>query len=359
MGVSHFLEHMMFKGSKNRSALEVDLAFDDIGAQHNAFTSSEMTAFWGASLPESIYEVHDILADILRPSLRQTDFDTEKHVILEEIAMYNDQPFWVLYEQAMEQYYGDHPLGHRVLGTPETITNMQRDMMQTYFDQRYSSDNTIVAMTGNMQFDEMVCRIEEKCGSWNRTGATREKVVLSRAAGKCEVNIPELRQHYLLMVMPGVSAQDDLRYASAALASILGGGDGSRLHWALIDTGLAEEAASNVDASDGYGEQMAYAVCSPSNAEKVAAIMLEELGKLATALTQDDLTRVVAKAATATAVGAEMPAGGMQRLGGLLTTTGVYSSLEDELHILESLTLDDLRNAAEAFPWEPLLVAST
>ena len=359
MGVSHFLEHMMFKGSKNRSAQEVDLAFDDLGAQHNAFTSSEMTAFWGASLPESIGEVHDILADILRPALRQEDFDTEKNVILEEIAMYNDQPFWVLYEQAMEQYYGDHPLGHRVLGTPETITTMRRDAMQTYFDRRYSADNTIVAMTGNMQFDEMVCRIEDTCGSWSRTGATREEVVVSRAAGKCEVNIPELRQHYLLMVMSGVSAQDDLRYAAAALASILGGGDGSRLHWALIDTGLAEEAASNVDASDGYGEQMAYAVCSPCNAEKVASIMLKELGKLATSLTQDDLKRVVAKAATAAAVGSEMPAGGMQRLGGLMTTTGVYRSLEDELHELESLTLDDLRNAAEVFPWEPLLVAST
>ena len=133
MGVSHFLEHMMFKGSDARSGEEVDLAFDDLGAQHNAFTSSEMTAFWGASLPECIGAVHDILADILRPALRQNDFDAEKNVILEEIAMYDDQPFWVLYEQAMEKYYGDHPLGFRVLGTPETIKNMQRDSMQDLF----------------------------------------------------------------------------------------------------------------------------------------------------------------------------------------------------------------------------------
>ena len=96
MGVSHFLEHMMFKGTDTRTAEQVDLAFDDLGAQHNAFTSSEMTAFWGASLPESIVEVHDILADILRPALRQEDFDAEKSVILEEIAMYDDQPIWVL-----------------------------------------------------------------------------------------------------------------------------------------------------------------------------------------------------------------------------------------------------------------------
>ena len=359
MGVSHFLEHMMFKGTDTRSCEQVDLAFDDLGAQHNAFTSSEMTAFWGASLPESIVEVHDILSDLLRPSLRQEDFDAEKSVILEEIAMYEDQPFWVLYEQAMEKYYGDHPLGFRVLGTPETIKNMDRDSMQEYFDHRYSADNTIAAMTGNINFEEMVAVISQKCGSWKRTGAARESIAVSRNSGKCEVEIPELRQHYVLMAMPSVSAQNELRYAAAALASILGGGDGSRLHWALIDTGLAEEAGANVDPSDGYGEQLAYAVCDPENAKQVSEVLQTELGKITTSLEDEDLARVVAKAATAAAVGGELPVGRMQRLGSLLTITGVYNSLEDELQKLESLTIDDLQNAANEFPWKPVLIAST
>ena len=359
MGVSHFLEHMMFKGTDTRTAEQVDLAFDDLGAQHNAFTSSEMTAFWGASLPESIVEVHDILADILRPALRQEDFDAEKSVILEEIAMYDDQPFWVLYEQAMEHYYGNHSLGFRVLGTPETINNMQRDAMQTYFDDRYSADNTIVALSGNIDFDAMVETIANKCGEWKRTGATRGPVNVVRNSGTREVVIPELRQHYVIMAMAGASAQDDIRYASATLASILGGGDGSRLYWSLVDKGLAEEAGANVDPSDGYGEQLAYAVCAPENAVRVSEVLQDELSKISSALTQADLDRVVAKAATAAAVGSELPAGRMQRLGSLLTTTGVYSSLEEELQKLEALTLGDLKAAAEAFPWEPLLVAST
>ena len=359
MGVSHFLEHMMFKGTNTRSAEQVDLAFDDLGAQHNAFTSSEMTAFWGASLPESIVEVHDILADILRPALRQEDFDAEKSVILEEIAMYEDQPFWVLYEQAMEQYYGDHPLGFRVLGTPETIKNMQRDSMQEYFDHRYSADNTIITMTGNIDFDAMVETITNKCGAWKQTGATREQVAVTRSGGNCEVTIPQLRQHYVIMAMPSVTAQDELRYASVALASILGGGDGSRLYWSLVDKGLAEEAGANVDLSDGYGEQLAYAVCTPENARQVTEILQDELSNITSELTKADLARVVAKAATSAAVGSEIPAGRMQRLGSLLTTTGIYSSLEEELQKLESLVIDDLREAAAAFPWEPLLVAST
>ena len=359
MGVSHFLEHMMFKGTDTRSAEQVDLAFDDLGAQHNAFTSSEMTAFWGASLPESIIEVHDILADILRPALRQEDFDAEKNVILEEIAMYEDQPFWVLYEQAMEQYYGSHPLGFRVLGTPETIKNMQRDSMQEYFDHRYSADNTIITMTGNIDFDAMVETITNRCGAWQKTGATREQVAVSRTGGICEVTIPQLRQHYVIMAMPSVTAQDELRYASTALASILGGGDGSRLYWSLVDKGLAEEAGANVDPSDGYGEQLAYAVCTPENAKQVTEILQDELSNITSELTEADLARVVAKAATSAAVGSEIPAGRMQRLGSLLTTTGIYSSLEEELQKLESLVIDDLREAAAAFPWEPLLVAST
>jgi predicted Zn-dependent peptidase len=156
-----------------------------------------------------------------------------------------------------------------------------------------------------------------------------------------------------------VTAQDDLRYASAALASILGGSDGSRLYWSLVDKGLAEEAGANVDPNDGYGEQLAYAVCAPENAVQVTEILQDELSKITSALTQSDLGRVVAKSATAAAVGSELPAGRMQRLGSLLTTTGVYCSLEDELRKLESLTLSDLKDAAEAYPWEPLFVAST
>ena len=117
MGVSHFLEHMMFKGTETRSAADVDRAFDDLGAEHNAFTTSELTAFHAHALPEHLPAAGEILADILRPALRQEDFDDEKAVILEEIAMYEDHPFWKLYERAMETYYDGHPLSHRVLGT--------------------------------------------------------------------------------------------------------------------------------------------------------------------------------------------------------------------------------------------------
>ena len=359
MGVSHFLEHMMFKGSDSISAEEVDLAFDDLGAEHNAFTSGEMTAFWGAGLPEVLVDIHDILATILRPALRQKDFDDEKKVIIEEIAMYDDQPFWVLYEHTMEHYYGKHPLGHRVLGTNETIHSMKREELLSYFNHRYSADNTIIAITGKLDFERMVDQIQSFAGTWERTGATREYDSFERNGGKVQQVIDDLNQHYIMMVMPSPSFQDERKYAAAALAAILGGGDGSRFHWSLVDSGLAEAASVSADASDGYGEQLAWAICDPSDADKVADIMRTEMERVVSTLTTEDLVRVVAKAATTAAIGSEQPAGRMQRLGGMLTTGGEYISLEDELARIESLTLKDLESVADEFPWAPLLEAST
>lgn len=359
MGVSHFLEHMMFKGTETLSAEDVDLAFDNIGAEHNAFTSSEITAFWGAGLPEVLGDIHDTLADILRPSLRQTDFDNEKKVIIEEIAMYDDQPFWVLFESAMEQYYGNSPLGYRVLGTPETINAMQRDELAGYFTDRYSADNTTVVLAGKLDFDAMVERIQSMCGSWQRTNTTRDFSEVVRYGGTFEKHIPDLQQHYHLMMMPSVSFQHEHKHAASALAAILGGGDGSRLHWALVDTGLAEASAASVDTNDQYGEQLTYAVCDPSNSEQVADIMRTEMANVAGSLTELDLAKVKAKAGTGAAVSSERPAGRMQRLGSMLTTSGEYVSLEDELASIESLTIKDLQAVAEAYPWVPLFEAST
>src|SRR5690606_761940 len=166
MGVSHFLEHLMFKGYEGMGPDELNRAFDDIGARNNAYTSSELTCFYAHALPERLDRATELVARMLRPALRGEDFATEKGVILEEIAMYKDSPFWVLYEQATERHFRDHPVGHRVLGTDETIAAMTRDGMQQYFDQRYSADNTVVALAGQVDFDRAVRQIEALVAGW-------------------------------------------------------------------------------------------------------------------------------------------------------------------------------------------------
>ena len=152
-GVTHFLEHMIFKGSERRTYLDVNRDFDRIGAQYNAYTSEENTVFYAAILPEYVPQALDVLADILRPSLRGEDFDMEKKVIIEEIGMYEDQPMWSAYDHAKRVFFADHPLGHSILGTPASITALTRDQMEAYFRRRYVASNVLVAAAGRLDWD--------------------------------------------------------------------------------------------------------------------------------------------------------------------------------------------------------------
>ena len=172
-GVSHFLEHMVFKGTPNRTALEVNRDFDRIGAHYNAFTSEENTVFFAAVLPEYLPQAIDILADILRPSLRNDDFDMEKKVIIEEIGMYDDQPVWSAYDQARRLFFADHPLGNSVLGTKDSVGALTSEQMRNYFKSRYVAPNITVAAAGQFDFPAFVALIEKHCGKWPTGEAAR------------------------------------------------------------------------------------------------------------------------------------------------------------------------------------------
>ncbi|MGP1347729.1 MAG: M16 family metallopeptidase [Phycisphaerales bacterium] len=356
MGVSHFLEHMMFKGTERRTADDVNRDFDRIGASYNAYTSGELTCFYASTLPEYLPTASDILCDIMRPSLRDADFDSEKNVILEEIAMYADQPFWRLYETAMERYYGDHPLSHRVLGTNETIRALQREQMSEYFAKRYSADNTTVALAGRVDFDAAVGLIERACGGWERTGAARDGFAPRVRGEEFTLTDPKVQRSYLLMVAPGPSAQDDRRYAAMLLAQILGGSDNSRLHWALIETGLAEEAQAAFDPRDGCGDFYVFASGDPENARRIEETILRAVDGLIESLEEDDLVRLRNKVATSVTLAGERPGGRMQRLGRLWTYLDRYETLEDELAKIHAVTLDDLLAVWSAYPFAPRTV---
>src|SRR6185436_2103719 len=146
-GVSHFLEHMMFKGSQKYTWEDVNRIFDEIGARYNAFTSQEMTAYYANVLPEFTEQAMEHLSHLLRPAIRNEDFTTEKKVILEEIAMYLDDPGHRLYEYAMAEHFGNHPLSMSVLGSPASIAKLEREQMADYFVNRYGPGNMVLAVT--------------------------------------------------------------------------------------------------------------------------------------------------------------------------------------------------------------------
>jgi len=356
MGVSHFLEHMMFKGTAKRTSEQLNRDFDRIGARNNAYTSSEMTCFHAQVIPEKLGDSIEILADMMRPALRVEDFTTEKGVILEEIAMYQDNPFWVLYERAMEEHYAPHPLAHRVLGTKESITALSAEQMRAYFENRYSADNTVVALAGKMDFAQVTAQIEQLCGHWQRTGAVRTLGTVPSNDRAFEMRDAKVSRGYVIMITAAPSASDPRRYAASLVSEVLGGSDNSRFHWALIETGLAEEAQSGFDPRDSTGDYLAFASGDPDRLDEIQEVMMREIRGLADSLTEDDLAKIRSKMVTGVTVSGERPSGRMQRLGRQWIYLGHYATLEEELARMSAVGIAEMRELLVNYPFTPCTI---
>ncbi|TMC94652.1 MAG: insulinase family protein, partial [Chloroflexi bacterium] len=168
-GVSHFLEHMVFKGTKTLDWQEITLEFNKIGAELNAFTSHEATVYYARVLGEYLDRAVGLLSDMMYPRLAESDFETEKEVIVNEIARSEDQPYNSTYRRMMQTYFGSHPLGHDVLGSPESIRNMRIEQMRDYWKRRYAANNMILSVAGNFDWEHIISLAEQHCNNW-RTG---------------------------------------------------------------------------------------------------------------------------------------------------------------------------------------------
>ncbi len=350
MGVSHYLEHMMFKGTEEISAEEINRRFDAMGARNNAYTTSESTCFHAQVLPEHFDDATTLLARMLRPALRQSDFDLEKNVILEEIAMYKDNPFWVLYEATVERHFGSHPLGHRVLGTDQTVAAMTSTQMNDYFTQRYSPDNTVVSIAGRVDFDEACTLIDNETSAWTPTGTQRTLVKPTHSGDAFTIKDERVNRGYLIAVSDAPEFADERRYAAGMLMQVLGGSDNARLHWALIETGIAEEAQSAYDPHHGVGDYFVYASGEPDRLDTILKTIDQEIETLADSIIESDLERIRARMATAATLGGERPNDRMQRVGRHWLAHNAYRSLEDELDRIRSVRVKDLKEVAAAFP---------
>ncbi len=360
MGVSHFLEHMMFKGTATRSGDDINRAFDAMGADYNAWTGHEATAYHAHILPEFLPATLDLLSDMLRPALRAEDFEMERKVILEEIGMYDDKPEWRLSDTLIESHYGPHGLGFRVLGTNETVGRMQPGEMRAYFERRYAPDNMVVSAAGKFDPDQLLAAIEERTRGWLPSGVSRRD---NRPPGVCggtqKITDARCSRHYVGCLYDGPSIQSDARYAARVLSSVLGDDDGSRLYWALIDSGLADEADFSACPQDGCGTFTAYAACPPERAEKIEAILRGEIEDLATGkrpLEVDELARATSKLATGATLQDERPAGRMQAMGVQWTALGHALELKAEVERIKTVTAGEVAAVAKTLQAGPQTV---
>jgi len=349
-GVSHFLEHMMFKGTDKRDALAVNLEFDQLGALYNAFTSEENTVYYAGVLPEFQTAMLDLLGDLLRPALRQEDFDMEKEVILDEIARYEDQPTFKMYEKLMASHFAGHPLCRNVLGTPDSITALKRDDMQDYFDRRYSPGNVTLIGVGNIDWDALAAKAEEMCGHWKPFDTSRTLARCDGSGTRQAVVDRKINRQQIGIMSPAPAAQDESRFAAQLLATIIGDMTGSRLYYALVDPAIADEASMAYDMLDGTGGFMTFISTDPARGSEALEIALAEFAKImADGFSEQELQAAKNKIASAATLKGEVPMGRLTAVGFDWVYRKEYMPLAEQIEKLFALTAGDVMDVATEY----------
>jgi predicted Zn-dependent peptidase len=349
-GVSHFLEHMLFKGTEKLSALEVNEAFDRTGAQFNAFTSEENTVFYAAILPEYLLEVTQLWAELMRPALRDEDFNIEKNVIKEEIAMYKDTPSFDVMDRCRTLHFDSHPCGNSVLGSEESIDNLTAEQMRDYFATRYAPNNMVLACAGNFDWDQICSIAADSCSKWQEQAVERKLEHCNGSKKKERVEQANLAREHICLMSAGVSARDPRRFAASLLGVIVGDDVGSRFFWELVDKALAEAATMQFGAMDGTGAFYSYIRCSSENATKVLDTVRRIFDGLAkNGITEDELTKAKNKILSALVIKNELPMGRLVDLGFNWIYLQQYRPIEDDVSAIKAVTVDDVQSLIEQF----------
>ena len=351
-GVSHFLEHMVFKGTKTLDWQEITLEFNKIGAELNAFTSHENTVYYARVLGEYLDRAVGLLSDMMYPRLAESDFEMEKEVIVNEIARSEDQPYNATYRRMMQTYFGDHPLGHDVLGTPTSIRNMRAEQMRHYWERRYAANNMIFSVAGNFDWEHIVQLIEERCGDWRTGDASRTVEHYEPAHAINDIVVDKkLKQQIMILAMPSVDVKDPDYYAAILGSSILGDGDGSRLYWNVYQKGLAESASASLWAMEGTGILMMQANSTPDMAPRVLKLLRAELDSLLNdGVYEDEVRRAKDKMISGIVLSSESTFSRMFSLANDWVTEGRLITVDEEVERVEKVTSADIIRALKRFP---------
>jgi predicted Zn-dependent peptidase len=349
-GVSHFLEHMLFKGTEDLSALEVNEAFDRLGAKFNAFTSEENTVYYAAVLPEYLHEVTELWSKLMRPSLRDDDFDMEKNVIKQEIAMYKDLPQFDVMDQARSLHFEGHPCGQSVLGTNESIDALTSTQMREYFGSRYAPNNIVLACCGNADFDDICAIAEKNCSPWESVEVSRALSFCNGSSGKKRSENANLSCEHICLVSPSVSAQDERRFAASLLSMIIGDYTGSRFFWGLVDNAIADIAALQFESMDGVGANYSYIRCGAENVAKVMEIVSGIFADVESkGITEDELQKAKNKVLSSLTIKNETPMGRLVDLGFNWVYQKEYRDIQDDIKAVKGVTTGDIHSLIAEF----------
>ncbi len=346
-GVSHFLEHMVFKGTHRRTPEDVNRELDHLGAQSNAFTTEDSTVFYASVLPECQSQAVDLLTDLMQPRFCEDDFDMEKQVILEEIAMYDDQPPYGAFERVTELFFGEHPLSTRVLGTADTVSDLTVAQMRSYHQQRYAKDNMYFVASGQVDVPQLVDQLGSLVVDWPRSAVSTECSAPVFSKGTECIERELAHQSYLVRLWPGLACNDPDRYALRLLCSILADDSGSRLFWDLIDTGRAETATIWPQMFADCGCITGYLCCAPEDVAENEAVLESTIQEVVEhGVSEKELELARSKIASALILSDERPGNRLFALGQSWLNRQNYEPLDVILGKYEDVTVDCVQRMA-------------
>ncbi len=360
-GISHFLEHLLFKGSERFSSIEIDQVFDAMGAEVNAGTSKETTAVYSRFLDHHLERAFEVMADmVLRPAY--PDVDSERQVVIEEIAMYADEPSDKVHDVLAGAVFGDHPLGRPVLGAAEVISSVPVPQIAGYHDSRYVAANLVVAAAGSIEHDRLVALVEQGLGAPDASNGRFEGFGPTPAASQPMARFHEkaTEQYHLCLGAPGLARSDERRFALRVLDTLFGGSPSSRLFQEVREKrGLAYSVFSYLSQYVDTGQVALYVGTRPSNLRAAAEVLAEELRKLQdSSLTDQELERAKENVKGRTALSMESTLSRMNRLGTSVLMGVPVMSLDEIVAAIDAVTLDEVaRLARELFAPERLSAA--
>ncbi len=345
-GIAHFLEHMAFKGTKTRSALQIAEAIEDVGGYINAYTSREVTAYYARVLQEDVPLALDVVADILRnPVFDPREIEVERGVILQEIGQALDTPDDIIFDWLQEKAYPDHPLGRTILGAEDRVRSFSRDDLKTFVGQQYVPGQMILSAAGAVDHDALV-KAAEALFADMPTAPCLQPVTAKFAGGESR-HVKDLEQAHFALAFESPDYSDPLIYAAQIYSSALGGSMSSRLFQEIREKrGLCYTIYAQTGAYADTGMTTIYAGTSADQMEGLAQITVDEMKRAAGDMSQQEVDRARAQMKAGLLMGLESPSNRAERLARMLQIWGRVPDLSEVVERIDAVSLGDVRGLA-------------
>ncbi|MCA8881220.1 MAG: insulinase family protein [Rhodobacteraceae bacterium] len=343
-GIAHFLEHMAFKGTKRRNALQIAEAIEDVGGYINAYTSREMTAYYARVLEDDVMLALDVISDIiLNPAFEQSEIEVERGVILQEIGQALDTPDDIVFDWLQEVAYPGQPIGRTILGEAARVSGFTRDDLFGFVKERYGPGQMILAAAGSVDHDAIVAEAEKLFGHLKaRPSAVPEPARFAFGERRAE---KALEQVHFALALEGPSYRDSEVYAAQVFATALGGGMSSRLFQELREKrGLCYTIFAQASSYADTGMTTIYAGTSGNQLPELASLTIDELRKAADDLSADELARARAQMKAGLLMGLESPSSRAERMARLLTIWDRVPDIDETIALIEAVGTEQMRD---------------